>query len=284
MRKALPVFVTATLLSIISANAQQSVTSKAIYRTNHSAVVQIYVNEQFSGDGFLVSSDGSVLTANHVVATRESHFREYFPNIKVMVFSGNAFKVYPAVPLLDPNISADQANFDYAFLKITGGEFPHVTLGGWSEIDIGSSLVVITSFPGVGPSMMLEGTVSGKSQGLNPDFGPKPFDTLLFQCPVRKGFSGAPIFSSNGTVVGIVDTEVFGISPALDEQRKKWASLRGPDAPVNVTVKFGGADLGDSVLELTNNLDRNLISGLGGAMAIGYAKEQTKPAHPKTKP
>jgi S1-C subfamily serine protease len=193
--------------------------------------------------------------------------------------------VYPAVPLIDPKISADQANFDYAFIKISGGEFPHVTLGNWSEIDIGSQLVVIPSFPGVGPAMMLEGTVSGKSQGLNPDFGPKTFDTFIFQCPVRKGFSGAPIFSSNGTVVGIVDTEVFGISPALDEQRKKWAALTAPDAPVRVNVVFGnGADLGSSMLELTNNLDRNLISGLGSGIAIGYAKEQQAAIHAKPKP
>jgi S1-C subfamily serine protease len=211
-----------------------------------------------------------------VVATRASHFREYSSNLTVVVFNGSAFKIYPAVPVLSP-ISADQANYDYAFLKIAGTDFVHVNLGDWDQIDIGSSLVIITSFPNIGPSMMLEGTVSGKTKGINTDLGPKPFDTFIFQCPIRKGFSGAPIFSSKGTVVGIVDTEVFGISPALGELRTKWAP--GPDKP---NLDMGGTSLGGSLAEIINNLDQNLISGLGSGVAINYAKEQQKaiPAKP----
>jgi S1-C subfamily serine protease len=266
-----------TCLFSLSASAQNKLTSGDIYRLNHEAVVQINVGESFSGDGFLISSDGIIATANHVVATRDSHFREYSHNLSVVAFSGNTFRAYPAVPIVSP-ISADQANYDYAFLKITGNGFSHVQMGDWNQIEIGSSLVIIPSFPNVGPSMMLEGTVSGKAQGFNPDLGPKPFNTFVFQCPVRKGFSGAPIFNSKGIVVGIVDTEVFGISPALDEQRKKWAANNAPNASsrVTITIGTGGADIGASILELINNLDQNLISGLGSGVDIPYAKEQQK--------
>jgi hypothetical protein len=35
-----------------------------------------------------------------------------------------------------------------------------------------------------------------------------------------------------------------------------------------------GIDLTAAFLELTNNLDQNLISGLGSGVAIDYAKQQ----------
>jgi S1-C subfamily serine protease len=267
MKRTLTTVVVACLFSL-SASAQTKLTSGEIYRINHDAVVQINIGNFFSGDGFLISSDGIVATANHVVTARDSHFREYSASLTVVVFSGNTFKAYPAVPLLS-SISADQANYDYAFLKITGKDFSHVELGDWDQIDIGTSLVIIPSFPNVGPSMMLEGTVSGKTQGVNPDFGPKPFNTFIFQCPVRKGFSGAPIFSPQGKVVGIVDTEIFGISPALNELRTKWAPGAG-----KATFHMNGIDLGGSFTEVINNLDQNLISGLGSGVDISYAKEE----------
>jgi hypothetical protein len=152
-------------------------------------------------------------------------------------------------------------------------------LGEWNQIDIGSSLVIIPSFPNVGSSMMLGGSVSGKAKGLNPDFGPKTFDTFIFQCPIRKGFSGAPIFSSKGIVVGIVDTEVFGISPTLDSVRTNWKEMsRG-----GTTIVGGGssASLSDSFIELIDNLDRNLISGLGSGLAIDYVRDQQKAVQSK---
>jgi S1-C subfamily serine protease len=266
--------IVATCLFSLSAGSQDKLTSREIYRINHEAVVQINVGEFFSGDGFLISSDGVVATANHVVATGDSHFREYSNKLSVVVFSGNTFRAYPAVPIVS-SISADQANYDYAFLKIEGTNFPHVKLGDWNQIDIGSLLVIITSFPNVGPSMMLEGAVSGKTeQGRNPDLGPKPFDTFVFQCPIRKGFSGAPIFSSKGTVVGIVDTEVFGITPALNSLHATWKEV----SKGGITIVGGGASasLSDSFVELIDNLDQNLISGLGSGVAIDYAKQQQK--------
>jgi S1-C subfamily serine protease len=96
---------------------------------------------------------------------------------------------------------------------------------------------------------------------------PLPVNTILFQAPVRNGFSGAPIFNSQGHVVGIEDTKVFGISPALDNLRTKWMATRGHGA-----VAMMGIDVSASFLELINNLDQNLISGLGSGVAIDYAK------------
>jgi S1-C subfamily serine protease len=246
----------------VSANAQKMMTWKEIYRINCKAVVQIYVGDTFRGTGFIVSSDGVILTANHVVTTRESRLRQYASDIKVLV-NGNDTP-YPAIPL-PAEVSDDQVNYDSALVKITATDLPHVALGDWSKIDIGDPLVMISSFPGMG-CIMLQGMVSSKAAFLTP-LGPKPVNTLLFQCPVRNGFSGAPIFDSLGRVVAIVDTKVFGIAPALDELRSKWF-----DSPVRVL--FNRIDIGSTNVELINNLDQNLISDLGSGIDVSYAKRE----------
>jgi S1-C subfamily serine protease len=98
--------------------------------------------------------------------------------------------------------------------------------------------------------------------------GPKPVDTLLFQAPIRNGFSGSPIFDSSGRVIGIEDTKVFGISPALGALRDKWAATLSGGS-----VRIMGIDIAGSFTETINNLDQNLISGLGSGVAIHYARD-----------
>lgn len=248
----------------ISTNAQKVLTRKEIYRINCKAIVQVYVNGTvFSGVGFIVSSDGLIITANHVVTTRESNFRQYASDIKVVVYGKET--PYEAMPFAT-QVSGEQANFDSAVLKINASSLPHVTLGKWDEVDIGDSVFVIPSFPGMG-CIMLEGGVANRAAFPTP-FGPKPVNTILFQAPVRNGFSGAPIFNSQGHVVGIEDTKVFGINPALDHLRSGWMATRALGR-----VEIMGIDISASFLELINNLDQNLISGLGSGVAIDYARQ-----------
>jgi S1-C subfamily serine protease len=255
------------------ADAQKLLTGKEIYGANCKAVVQIYVNGNFSGVGFLISADGVIVTANHVVTTRESKFRQYFDHIQVIV-GGQATR-FNATPII-VQISDDQVNYDSALIKITAeSQLPHVSLGNWKEVDISDRLTILPSWPGMG-CIALEGVVA-KAVASQTQFGPKPVDTILFQSPVRNGFSGSPVFSSKGNVVAIVDTKVFGISVSLDELRGKWLDFRKSGA----SVQLGGIDITTSFLELINNLDQNLISGLGSGVAIEYAKQLQAQANKK---
>ena len=250
----------------VSTNAQNMLSGKEIYRINRDCIAQISAGNEF-GNGFVTSADGIIVTANHVVATRDSHFKQYASNIKVAIFH-NGLPTFNLATPVAPQISDDQVNFDYAKLKINASNLPHVVLGSSKEINIGDQITIIPSFPGIG-TMLLQGIVSNTA-AFKIDLGPKLVDTILFQCPVRNGFSGSPIFNSKGHVIGIVDTKVFGISPALDNLRTKWKeSQTGGGA-----VIFMGVDLASSFLEVINNLDQNLISGLGSGVAIDYVKQQ----------
>jgi S1-C subfamily serine protease len=252
------------------ADCQNMLTRKEIYRSNFKAIVQISVNGNFSGVGFIASNDGIVITANHVVTTRESNFRQYAANITVIV-EGNPTP-YPATPI-NTQISDSQISRDSAILKIEASKLPHVTLGTLDEVSVGDSITVIPSWPKIG-CIMLEGIVANKSNAQL--LGPEPVNILLFQAPIRNGFSGSPIFNSKGHVVGIEDTKVFGISPALAELRTKWENTGGAG------IYVGGASMGGSLLEIINNLDQNLISGLGSGVAIDYAKKQKADAEKST--
>jgi len=255
-------------LLCVVAQTQDVLTGKEIYRVNCKSVVQIQT-EEGSGVGFIVSPDGLIMTANHVVTTRQSMFKEYARDVKVAVFGKPT--PYPA-RLVSARVSDDQVNYDSAVIRIEEVNLPHVTLGDWNSPVIGDPITILPSFPGFG-CMLLEGVVSVKGSAQTP-LGPKPVNTIIFQSPIRNGFSGSPIFDSTGSVIAIEDTKVFGISPSLDEQRKKWAANNSASAGVTVTVHFGRGDLGATLLELINNLDQNLISGLGSGVDIAYAKQQ----------
>jgi S1-C subfamily serine protease len=262
--------VIAVCLLSLSAESQNVLTGKEIYRINCKSVVQIQTDEGF-GVGFIVSQDGLIVTANHVVTTRKSNFREYAGVINVAVFGKPA--LYSATPVTAA-VSDDQANYDSAIIRIKETKLPHVALGEWDSADIGDPVTIVASFPSFG-CILLEGSVAVKGS-IHNGMGPKPVNAIIFQSPIRNGFSGSPIFNSKGRVIGIEDTKVFGISTVLDEQRKKWVANNVPGAAVQVSIQMGpgGADVGASIVELINNLDQNLISGLGSGVDVTYAKKQ----------
>ena len=248
---------------LISATyCQTHLTGKDIYRTNCGAIVQIFAGNEL-GVGFITSADGQIMTANHVVATPQSGFRQYAEQIQVKV-AGRSVSVV-AKPINEAP-SQDQINYDSAVIKITATGLPHVTLGDWKGVDIGDTVTILPTFPGFG-CMLLQGTVAGKGP-LTTVLGPRPVNTIIFQAPIRNGFSGSPIFGKDGRVIGIEDTKVFGISPALGALRDQWQSTTQ-----NGQIRMFGIDIAGSFLQTINNLDQNLISGLGSGVAIEYAKD-----------
>lgn len=247
------------------ADTEKLLTGKEIYGVNCDAVVQILADGTFS-NGFIVSADGIIMTANHVVATKESGSRRYAKDIKVSVY-GHATP-FNATPLI-AQISDDQVNYDSALIKISvASQLPHVTLGNWKEVDIGDRVTLLPSLPGIGCAA-LEGVVA-KAAAVQTPLGHKPVSTIFFQSSVRNDFSGSPIFSAKGNVIAIVDTKAFGISIALNNLRNRWT---GTQSGIRTTSRGGGLDIGSSFLELINNLDQNLISGLGSGVAIDHAKD-----------
>jgi S1-C subfamily serine protease len=248
------------VIGLATAAFADAPTAKRVFGANANAVVQVYVDGRYSGSGFLVSSDGVIVTANHVVATRESALRQFATTIQVRI--PRRKEPYSAKPV--STIDDDSLSADIALIKIESTGLPFLDLGRWEDVETGDPVVVIASLPVNATPLLFEGIVSAKGRA---KWGSKPVDTMLFQSPVRSGFSGAPVFSADGKVIGIVNTKVFGISRALSDMRTHLAETnrRG-------TISLGPVDLGQSVVELTNVLDENLISGMGSAVSVEYAR------------
>jgi len=142
------------------------------------------------GSGFFISSDGYVVTNNHVVEDAE--------DITVTMEDGAK---YPATLVgTDPRT-------DVALIKVKGEgkTFPYVE---FSQKDprVGDWVLAVGNPFGLG------GTVTaGIISAHNRDIGSGPYDYLQIDAAVNRGNSGGPSFDLDGKVVG-VNTAIFSPS------------------------------------------------------------------------
>ena len=134
------------------------------------------------GSGFLISSDGLVLTNAHVVDGAKE--------VTVKLSDHREFKAKV--------LGADKSS-DIAVLKIDGHNLPTVNLGDSDQIGVGDYVLAIGEPFGL-EETATAGIVSAKGRSL-PGDGYVPF--IQTDAAVNPGNSGGPLFDANGTVVGI---------------------------------------------------------------------------------
>lgn len=134
------------------------------------------------GSGFIVSSDGVILTNAHVVDSAKE--------VTVKLVDKREFKAKV--------IGKDDAS-DVAVLKIDARNLPVVKLGDSSLVKVGEWVVAIGSPFGFENSVTA-GIVSAKARSL-PNGNYVPF--LQTDVAVNPGNSGGPLFDLNGDVIGI---------------------------------------------------------------------------------
>ena len=142
------------------------------------------------GSGFFISSDGLVVTNNHVVEDAE--------DITVTLDSGDK---YPA-----KLVGADPRT-DVALVKVTaeGKTFPFVDFSSKAP-RVGDWVLAVGNPFGLG------GTVTaGIISAHNRDIGSGPYDYLQIDAAVNRGNSGGPSFDLDGKVVGM-NTAIFSPS------------------------------------------------------------------------
>ncbi|ACC69663.1 DegQ family serine endoprotease [Paraburkholderia phymatum] len=134
------------------------------------------------GSGFIISSDGYVLTNAHVVdganvvTVKLTDKREYRAKV----------------------VGADKQS-DVAVLKIDAKDLPTVKIGDPRQSKVGQWVVAIGSPYGF-DNTVTSGIISAKSRSL-PDENYTPF--IQTDVPVNPGNSGGPLFNLQGEVIGI---------------------------------------------------------------------------------
>ncbi|HTT70234.1 MAG TPA: DegQ family serine endoprotease [Anaeromyxobacteraceae bacterium] len=134
------------------------------------------------GSGFIVKSDGVILTNAHVVANASQ--------VTVKLTDGREFKAKV--------IGVDKPT-DIAVLKIDAKGLPTVDIGDSSNVQVGAWVLAIGSPFGFENSASA-GIVSAKARSL-PNESYVPF--LQTDVPVNPGNSGGPLFDTSGKVIGV---------------------------------------------------------------------------------
>jgi serine protease Do len=134
------------------------------------------------GSGFIVKSNGVVLTNAHVVADADE--------VTVKLTDKREFKAKV--------IGIDKPT-DVAVLKIDASNLPTVKIGSTQNTKVGDWVLAIGAPFGF-ENTVTAGIVSAKSRAL-PDEGYVPF--LQTDVAINPGNSGGPLFNLNGEVIGI---------------------------------------------------------------------------------
>jgi serine protease Do len=142
------------------------------------------------GSGFFISSDGYVVTNNHVVDGADK--------VEVTTEAG---KTYTA------KVIGTDPRTDIALIKVEGGsDFPFAKLSE-GKSRIGDWVLAVGNPFGLGGTVTA-GIVSASGR----DIGNGPYDDFLqIDAPVNKGNSGGPAFNMQGEVVG-VNTAIYSPS------------------------------------------------------------------------
>ena len=151
------------------------------------------------GSGFIVSSDGYIITCNHVVGDPEADYTVILdPKHR-----------YPAKILeKDPLI-------DIAILKIDEKNLPYLELGDSNQIELGEIVVAIGNPLGEFEDTLSAGIVSGLSRKITA-YGGLPLKATSLRgliqtdAAINPGNSGGPLANMEGKAIGINTAVVMG--------------------------------------------------------------------------
>ncbi|APE42564.1 trypsin [Sulfitobacter alexandrii] len=135
------------------------------------------------GSGFIISSDGQIVTNHHVVAGADT--------VTVKMADDRSFeaKVVGSDPMTDVALLKIEADVD----------LPFVSFGTTDGLRVGDEVVAVGNPFGLG------GTVtSGIISALSRDIRSGPFDDFIqTDAAINRGNSGGPLFNNDGQVIGV---------------------------------------------------------------------------------
>jgi putative serine protease PepD len=197
--------------------ATANLTVPVIYQRLAPSVVLVRTSHDL-GTGVIVADDGTILTANHVVA------------------SGGAITVtFADGTTANATVAAANPKLDIATL--TPAKLPQVvvsaTLGGGANV--GAPVVAIGNPLGLTDSVSA-GVISGLDRSADTDHG-KFSGLIQFDASVNPGSSGGPLLDARGLVIGIV------VSIATPDGQDAFAGI-GFAVPIGAALGGGGGGQG----------------------------------------
>lgn len=194
-----------TVVNTAVVNGKTILSATEIYNSNLPAVVGINgsvttnvwgqtVRNAVSGSGFVISSDGYIITNYHVV--------DGVSDITVFFSNGDSY---------DAAVVGGEEDNDIAVLKIDAKGLQSVVLGDSDAIQIGENVYAVGNPLGELTFTLTGGYVSAKDREITMSNG-TVMNMIQTDAAINSGNSGGPLFDQYGQVVGIVSAKLSNSS------------------------------------------------------------------------
>jgi serine protease Do len=151
--------------------------------------------EQGAGSGWVIDSNGIIVTNNHVV--------EGAKTITVTTDSGVTYNA-------DINsVFTDPLN-DLAIIKIDATNLPALTIGSVADMRVGDWVIAIGNALGQG-IRATEGIISQLDVSLQVDLGQTLYNLIATSAAINPGNSGGPLVNLDGQVIGITSAKIASV-------------------------------------------------------------------------
>lgn len=221
------------------------------------------------GSGFIVSSDGLIVTNKHVVSDSNAEYT-------VFANDGGTFAA---------TVVARHPSLDIAILKIKASGLPVVVLGSSSSLRLGQTAIAIGNALGEFRNTISKGVVSGLSRTVVASDGRGQSGTIenviQTDAAINPGNSGGPLLNLKGEVIGINVAMVsgaqnIGFAIPIDAAKKSIESVRSSGT---LKVAYLGVRYTILTTDLAKKYDLKIEKGaLVKGDGDGFAVEPNSPA------
>lgn len=176
------------------------------------------LKEVGGGTGFIVSSDGFIVTNKHVILDEEAEYT---------VLTNDGQK-YPSLVL------ARDPFQDIAILKINVNNFPTVKLGNSDFLEIGQTVIAIGNALGEFRNTVSAGVISGLLRTITATgsgITEQLEEVIQTDAAINKGNSGGPLLNLYGEVIGVntamaLEAENIGFAIPINKIKKDIGDIK----------------------------------------------------------
>lgn len=215
------------------------------------------------GTGFIITTDGYILTNKHVVFDEAAQY--------TVILNDNQTKYEAEVLARDP------AN-DLAVLKIKADNLPYLKLGDSAKLKLGQRVITIGNALGEFSNTVSSGIISGLSRSIvaaGAGFTEQLVGLIQTDAAINPGNSGGPMLNLAGEVVGIntaiaINAQNIGFAIAINDVKSAVESVQREGRIIRpwLGVRYM---MVNSALAQENNLARDY----GALIVAGGRPEET---------
>ena len=203
---------------------------------------------QGAGSGVIISTDGYIVTNNHVIEDATS--------IKVTLTDGNSY---------DAKLIGTDSELDIALIKIEADNLTVAALGSSSELNVGDTSIVIGNPLGQLGGTVTHGIISALNRSIKLDG--KTMELLQTDAAINPGNSGGGLFDEEGNLVGIIvakstnssdgtSLEGLGFAIPIDNVKKILGDLKTNGYVARPVLGITAVDVLDDTTASRYNVDK----------------------------